>query len=375
MHIENDRSEQIKMSGSDNDVNEATAALKGLLGISSPVVESSTDTNPAKKEQESPKKSKKKKANKTKKKKDNAPTKKNEKKGKLPKKKDTSEKFAWSAFQASPDASSLPIPAFSPPAKSKRTLNEQAVSGLPETTNLAVPVDTGKSEEVASSNTEGAVGVEVKGAVVETKSTDSSNLSQETETKKEEPEEPVSSTGINLAALASPSSPPQTSPPNPAPGPSTAVTPNQVPFPSNVPSPQYQQQHPVYNNTSPQQQQPQVQFVTIQVQVPPVLLPGRQMVVVQNSRRNLRTYFTAVNCFNAAKHAVQCRRWWRSLMVLGRRADPSNTSKTTMDYKTEWLLTGETAFLGSLECTHNTRALRREMAPPQQSTKHSLLAL
>lgn len=274
MYIENDRSEQIKMSGSDNDVNEATAALKGLLGISSPLVESSTDTNPAKKEQESPKKSKKKNANKTKKKKDNAPTKKNEKKGGAPRKQDTSEKFAWSAFQASPDASSLPIPAFSPPTKSKRTLNEQTTSGLPEATNLAVPVDTGKSEEVASSNIKGAVGVEVKGAVVETKSTDSSNLSQETETKKEEPEEPVSSTGINLAALASPSSPPNTTP-----GHSTTVTPNQAPFPSNVPSPQYHQPPPLYNNTSPQQQQPQVQFVTIQVQVPPVLLPGRQMVV------------------------------------------------------------------------------------------------
>jgi hypothetical protein len=57
----------------------------------------------------------------------------------------------------------------------------------------------------------------------------------------------------------------------------------------------------------------------------------------------------------------------------GKGADPSNTSKTTMDYKTEWMLTGETAFLGSLECAHNTRASRHEMVPPQQSTKHSLL--
>ena len=94
---------------------------------------------------------------------------------------------------------------------------------------------------------------------------------------------------------------------------------------------------------------------------------------VQNSRRNLRTYFIAVNCFQRGKTRGAVSTMVEVTEGAGKGADPSNTSKTTMDYKTEWMLTGETAFLGSLECAHNTRAWRREMAPPQQSTKHSLL--
>ena len=134
MYIEKDRA-GINMSSSD-EVKEATAALKGILGIGRPIDSSTTPVK--KEEQEAPKKTKKKKANKKKKKKDGASPQqdggggsgKKNKGGGTKKKEATSEKFAWSAFQAPPDASSLPMPAFSPPEKAKRTLNEDTVSGL-----------------------------------------------------------------------------------------------------------------------------------------------------------------------------------------------------------------------------------------------------
>jgi hypothetical protein len=58
----------------------------------------------------------------------------------------------------------------------------------------------------------------------------------------------------------------------------------------------------------------------------------------------------------------------------GKRAHPSNTSKTTMDYKIERFLTGGTAFLKSLSAHTKHACVGREKAPPQQSTKHSHLA-
>ena len=255
MYIENDCA-GINMS---DEVNEATAALKGMLGIGSPIgSSSSTTTTPVKEAEEPPKKSKKKKANKKKKKKDNAGSEggsgKNKGQQTAKKGEETSEKFAWSAFQASPDASALPIPAFSTPAKTKSTVNAETVSRLTETTR-GTPVVIG--DEVAPA----AVDVETKNV--------KSDTVQEIETKTVEPppaaeeEAPVSNTGINLAALAA-SPPPQ---PQSAPG--------QAPIPVHAP-PSYQQLPPMYNNMSPQQHP---QYVTIQVQVPPVLLPGRQMVV------------------------------------------------------------------------------------------------
>jgi hypothetical protein len=58
----------------------------------------------------------------------------------------------------------------------------------------------------------------------------------------------------------------------------------------------------------------------------------------------------------------------------GKEAHPSNPSKTTMDYKIERFLTGGTAFLKSLSA-HTKRVLCVvKWHPPQQSTKHSLLA-
>jgi hypothetical protein len=58
----------------------------------------------------------------------------------------------------------------------------------------------------------------------------------------------------------------------------------------------------------------------------------------------------------------------------GKRAHPSNTTKTTMHYKVERFLTGGTAFLKSLSAHTKHACFGREKAPPQQSTKHSHLA-
>lgn len=284
MYIE-DKSSGIKMSSSD-DVNEATAALKGMLGIGSPIVESSTSTVPEKKEQEEepPEKPKKKKQNKKKKKKDNTPKKQQQQDGGSNKKKgakgkqDTAEKFAWSAFQASPDASSLPLPAFSPPTKSKRSLNRETASALSDAPPIVPETNRGEELATTSSNAEGAKDEVDDKNVVETEKTDD-DTTPEIETKSKDPgtvdETPVSSTGINLAALASPAQSSQTAPSTPSATHQPDPNIPQVPYPNNA----YQQPPPlppVYNNASPQAQ---VQFVTIQVQVPPGLLPGRQMVV------------------------------------------------------------------------------------------------
>jgi hypothetical protein len=263
MYIENNRA---TMSGEEK-VNDATAALKGMLGIgSSPaiVMESSTDsTAPVKEEQ--PTKSKKKK--KKKKQKDGAPQKtlagKGQQASKKNNKQDTSEKFVWSAFQASPDASTLPIPAFSPPPKSKRALNPDAAAELTNATSNDPPPVKVTHTAVPAEN------AKPKPNELETKKEDGKS---ENTTESPPVEEVTSNTGINLAALASPPSHQTTTvhqaPPQPVP-------PNYSPV--NAPL-QYQQQPPppIYN-ASPPQQHPQ--FVMIQVQVPPVLLPGRQMVV------------------------------------------------------------------------------------------------
>ena len=108
----NDKTNEFIMSNpSDNDVNEATAALKGMLGIGG----GNAGPAPGKGGAGKPKGAKQvKKGNQDTPKRGR---KQNERSESNPRPSEGSstkvhQNFAWSAFQASPDASSLPIPAF-----------------------------------------------------------------------------------------------------------------------------------------------------------------------------------------------------------------------------------------------------------------------
>lgn len=231
----------MKTNDADQDVNEATAALKGMLGIGTPskpvVVEEEEAAAAA-----APKESTKKKKNR--KKKGAKPPQGNvnsEAKGKKrqPKKKE-SENYAWSAFQSSPDASKLPLPEFSSPSVERKTVGGVSAEDIP----AAVETEDGSHSDRAGTESPQAV---------------------------KDPEPPVSKTGINLAAALA-SKPPEPSLPTPPPVPH---------FPGGS-SPyhhhHHQQQQP---NFTPQYAPPPPPpgYVTIQVQVPPMLMPGRQMMV------------------------------------------------------------------------------------------------
>jgi hypothetical protein len=292
MYVESEKSLNMEQ-----EVNEATAALKGLLGIggSSNVTITSTKPDMVPAASEEPKKIKKKRP--PKKKKSNAedagtktPMKstiatvgpldlstgaKSKKKNQQNKKEkgNLENAFAWSAFQSSPDASKLPIPAFSSPAQERKTVPEQqtdlnragASVTVSETATTTIP-DAGspepdKTEEIAPDS-----------------------------------EEPVaSSTGVNLAALAS--QPPTLTTVVPAVETGHAPQVNSPPFnpmqqvgpPMFHQQPQLQHQmtyppphqhNPYHHHHQQYPPPPPPGYVTIHVQVPPVLMmPGRQMVV------------------------------------------------------------------------------------------------
>jgi hypothetical protein len=209
-------------------------------------------------------------------------SKKNQKKKKNDNK--TSENFAWSAFQSSPDASKLPIPAFLPsPADADRTVVSVDDKGpLPG----VVPMNV-HSPGPGETN----VPVAALAPVPEVEGTEAAERTTEMEPKNATPEPPVSKTGINLAALSANPPPPQSEAPAQMNSPSTPymqrsnMMPQHSPGQYNTPPmpPRYPQ--PNYSNQQQQQQQhhypppPPPGYVTVQVQVPPVLMPGRQMVV------------------------------------------------------------------------------------------------
>lgn len=292
----------------DQEVNEATAALKGLLGIGSsgsdPIITKSEgkkenpqgDSDGGVQETTSPEQSKnKKKRNKKNKKKQDEVEKNSPKppkpqpqndssakkgknsnsaKKKGPKgKNNKAENFAWSAFQSSPDASKLPIPAFSSPVQSRKVMS------LEGTASEASQMTGGPVTEVVEASSTILPDSRQPGTpqMKELASPTAANADS-TPTK-----EGASTTGVNLAVLAS----------NPPPG-----TPNDAAHSSNaLGSPQAQlfnspQGYPNHGSPHLHQYTPphhmhQYQYlpppppghVTIQVQVPPVLMPGRQMVV------------------------------------------------------------------------------------------------
>lgn len=192
------------------------------------------------------------------------------KKKKQQKKKKESENFAWSAFQSSPDASKLPMPAFYSPATAS---------------------DNKKTE---SNNNEATI--DNKRDVNPTPVTLDMSERAEREQKNEEPEVPMSKTGINLAAALTeqPVSNRSTSPSSTQQNfvHPTLTSPNHIPpYPymgsPNITLHHYQQLQPPHLQYPPPSPHMNIHhppptppgYVTIQVQVPPVLLPGRQMVV------------------------------------------------------------------------------------------------
>jgi hypothetical protein len=197
-------------------------------------------------------------------------SKKNQKKKKNDNK--TSENFAWSAFQSSPDASKLPIPAFLPsPADTDRTVVSVEGKGpLPGVVSPS-PGPRGASVPVAAPT-----------PVPVVEGTEAAERTIEKEPQDETPEAPVSKTGINLAALTA-NPPPQSEAPMNSPSTPYMQRPNMMPQHSpgqyNSPPMPPRYPHQNYSNQHHYPPPPPPGYVTVQVQVPPVLMPGRQMVV------------------------------------------------------------------------------------------------
>lgn len=290
-------------SQQDDDVKEAMAALKGLLGLGggdSTLAAAAAGTNkteetqdtsptPAEKQQKSlpPKHNKKRNKKKqnanavdnnnsvSKSKKQGAPSQttdssKRDKKGKN-KKKSGPENYAWSAFQSSPDASKLPLPAFSPAVQQKESVTTTKTVESPE----VVVSESNASEEEAS---------KIKGEVSQQQFLGETELTTT-----------VSKTGVNLAAaLAQKNNDP------PSPLDSTPMTPSTSGNVAHQPLPGGNFSFPMQSSTYPNSNSPSLNphrppmpmlhpdaygpppppgYVTIHVQVPAVLLPGNTMIV------------------------------------------------------------------------------------------------
>ena len=221
--------------------------------------------------------------------------------------KDAKNNFAWSAFQSSPDASKLPIPAFSPFAnpKSEVAVSTEAVEEHAENALASLlPVGTTSNNETAPDleNVPKAEDLEEAAISAAKKEImpgeDGTKIADE-----EEPESgpPPSKTGINLAALTSAgaadvsASPKLSGASGTAPPMSVTSTPQlEQPHVTQSAMTQHHQppphmnyqyhphHHNPYHHMNPHPHAyhaPPPGYMTIQVQVPPVLMPGRQMVV------------------------------------------------------------------------------------------------
>jgi len=246
-----------KMSANNTETpNDATAALKGMLGLSIGSGGQGLDPSSAPTSSPPPKE-KKKKSKKGKKPQPNngnannkTPKSKQQTKKKGKQNKDSApENFAWSAFQSSPDASKLPIPAFSPAKDSKPVVNSQLQSLL--ASNAMQP------------NIAAAAPPELENAP-RAEDLEERLIQQSKQDKKQQqsspprPEPPVSSTGINLAAkmniTQTPAKAPQIQP----------STPNAMPPMPPPPMPPHM---------------PPAGYITLQVQVPPGLGANRALYV------------------------------------------------------------------------------------------------
>lgn len=307
----------------EQDVNEATAALKGLLGLGTPtnaVIDSVSETDPVPiaSVTTTPNNTKKKRNSNNKKKKGNESAKSEEKtstkdtnrnklnnitsnkKKKNSKKKVTKEPetYALSAFQSSPDASKLPIPEFTSPVYEKKALSPGEFTPLELLTDVSAEhnVDIFESK---GDNGKRATVEEEEAVVVNDKEPEAESRN----------DAPVSTTGVNLAMLAAkqpvtdktssstlpppalmdnlpqhPMQLPQHLPHFGAGPPNAHVNHmsymhHQMPnFASPMP-PQYQ----LHMHHHPYNPPPPPGYILIQVQIPPVLMPGRQMLVTTPS--------------------------------------------------------------------------------------------
>jgi hypothetical protein len=325
----------MKGGDEDHDVIEATAALKGMLGIGGTTTAASADDQPpqgdgaqnAKAKSKKPKKKKNKaKGNDaqgqkpseplpaeesptapatTDQSKQNRPN--SQKKKNQPKKKKESGNYAWSAFQSSPDPSKLPIPEFATPVADEK---DQVSAHL---VTSADPVQLHHSNSEKPSEASPASASEDQHAAIDTRSNSDakfeSNVEEplrqeasaetagnDTADDNPSPEPPVSETGVNLAA-ALVSSPPQedtmhSNPPvhpvhplsvhhvPPAYGAGPGMSPPMYPYHQPPRYPMSAAGSPTYPlHTMQMPPPPPPGYMTIQVQVPPVLMPGRQMIV------------------------------------------------------------------------------------------------
>lgn len=310
----------------DQDVSEATQALKGMLGIGSatptkPTIAACQATAEGADQQNSNSKTSKRKKNNRKKKtteetkpvpktpqnknSNRAETENAESKGKnrssnskkkgqkKNNRKGPSENFAWSAFQSSPDASKLPIPAFASPVQERKplsTAHEQEADKFPTPTPSNVStIDTAPGQQ-SNESAEKPASVPPDTPQAAHCIANSQDESLKTEPQAQEPEE-VTAGGVNLAELASRRQEEQQQLQQLQPHSTTTgqlvgapMHPNHQQHPRTMMHPGHygqQQSHhysrPPYHYPPPPPPPPG--YMTIQVQVPPVLMPGRQMVV------------------------------------------------------------------------------------------------
>lgn len=202
--------------------------------------------------------------------------------------------FAWSAFQSSPDASKLPIPAFSP-ANNKNLVEVDDEAAQQQALSSLLPVAPNNTTEIPPSlpydlsNAPHAEELEEQQIAQAERHT--AERVEEGKVKEEDEAAPASHTGINLAALASSkTNTPASATASPSDVSIQQQTQHLPPYPPRGPNlpPQYQHHlgnpyggHPMqhHQQTHAYPPPPPQGFVTIQVQVPPVLMPGRQMVV------------------------------------------------------------------------------------------------
>ncbi|KAI2495263.1 hypothetical protein MHU86_19274 [Fragilaria crotonensis] len=242
---------------SDNDVNEATAALKGMLGIGS----GSAGPTPSKSAGGKPK---------------------GAKQGRKGIKRLQSV-AANKTIEASPDASALPIPAFVSPVNSatgdesstqldpSQLISLLSRSGDQQLNPVPVEIiNAPRAEDLEAQQI--AEAEKAKGATPQVESQLDANTQNEQALQEEA--KPVSEKGINLAALAaSPTSNPQYPPRVHGAG---LLAPPPTPFSSPQLPPRYLSHG--HFSSPPPQQLPQ-SYVTMQVQVPPILGPDRRLVV------------------------------------------------------------------------------------------------
>jgi hypothetical protein len=276
----------------------ATAALKGMLGISgggAPPLSTPEKQDSVSSHQNGKKSNKKKRDNSAKKPKQKQPSNSATNKGsgaptnpnpnankkKQPENKPAVQNFAWSAFQASPDASALPLPEFISPASAKPTISDQPLDADKLSILLGAVSVRGSAapEEIANAPRAEDFEAEVIAAAQKqaaSEGRDETEVAQDEQRQKPE-DEPVTSGGINLAALATSSpgvskSANQTAMASPNLGPPSMAS-------SQFNSPQHQQQQRFSSPPAHQQQFIPPGYMTCQVQVPPHLMPGRVMVV------------------------------------------------------------------------------------------------